>query len=386
MAPNFKNQGWIGIALSFYAFIAIGIAEGGLGVLIPSIQTTYNLSAATITLLFISQVTGYVIAAFSSSLLSSRIGLARMLLLASTTLTLALVIYALSPSWLVMVAAGTLLGLGIGIIDAGINTYIASQQDNADLMGILHAFYGVGALLGPAVATSLLAINLNWRQVYLVIAAVVSVTIVGMLWAVVNNYKPLNKKASAANTNGRENLSVALRTPKVLIAGLLLFVYVGVEASIGNWAFSVQSKARSTPVTLAGYSVSAYWFGLTIGRAITGRVVKYIGATRTLDFSFTLLVISVVAWWLLPQQLFSLPLMGLALAAIFPMVIWLVPQRVSPQIVPAAIGFMTSVASLGAAGIPTILGWFAARFGLNIIPILLLPLAIIMLILHRLLK
>lgn len=384
-ASHLKNQAWIGIALSFYAFIAIGIAEGGLGVLIPSIQATYNLSAATITLLFISQVTGYVIAAFSSSLLSSRIGLARMLLLASTTLTLALIIYALSPYWLVMVAAGSLLGLGIGIIDAGINTYVA-QQDNADLMGILHAFYGVGALLGPGVATTLLALNLNWRQVYLVIAAVVSITIIGMLWASVNNYRPLNRKPEASNTNGRQNLSVALTTPKVLIAGLLLFVYVGVEASIGNWAFSVQSQVRNTPVTLAGYSVSAYWFGLTIGRLLTGRAVKYLGATRTLDMSLTLLVMSVVAWWLLPQQLISLPLMGLSLAAIFPMIIWLIPIYVSPQIVPAAIGFITSVASLGAAGIPTMLGWFAARFGLGIIPLLLLPLALVMLILHRLLN
>lgn len=142
-----KSQAWIGVALSFYAFISIGIAEGGLGVLIPSIQATYNLTSATIALLFFSQVTGYIVAAIASSLLSSRIGLARMLLLAAACLTSALVTYALTPFWSVMVAAGTLLGLGIGLIDAGINSYIAEQQGNADLMGILHAFYGIGALL-----------------------------------------------------------------------------------------------------------------------------------------------------------------------------------------------------------------------------------------------
>jgi len=53
-----------------------------------------------------------------------------------------------------MVASGTLLGLGIGLIDAGINTYIANKQRNANLIGSLHAFYGVGALLGPTIATT----------------------------------------------------------------------------------------------------------------------------------------------------------------------------------------------------------------------------------------
>lgn len=37
-------------------------------------------------------------------------------------------------------------------------------------MGLLHGFYGIGALLGPAIATTLLALNLSWRGVYLAFA------------------------------------------------------------------------------------------------------------------------------------------------------------------------------------------------------------------------
>ncbi|WP_322743982.1 hypothetical protein [Nostoc edaphicum] len=58
---------WIGSAIAFYAFIAIGIAEAGLGVLLPSILSTYNLTPATVTLLFLSQISGYILAAFTSS-------------------------------------------------------------------------------------------------------------------------------------------------------------------------------------------------------------------------------------------------------------------------------------------------------------------------------
>ncbi len=376
---------WIGVGLAFYSFVAIGIAEGGLGVLLPSILATYQLTPATVTLLFVSQVSGYIVAALTSSLLSSRLGLARMLLFASAALTGALVIYALTSNWSVMVAAGTLLGLGVGLIDAGINTYIASDQRNANLMGTLHAFYGIGALLGPAVATTLLALGLGWQLVYLVFAAVVGLTVVGMLWAVWSSYSPMTRKLAASGSEAGTNLRLALRTPTVLVTGLLLLIYVGTEAALGNWVYSVETLSRGTPAWVAGYSVSAYWLGLTLGRLSLGPVVTRLGAVRTIDLSLGLLIAGLVAWWLLPSpfQLLSLPLLGLALAAIFPATIWLMPQRVSAAIVPAAIGFATSAASLGAATIPTAAGGLAERFGLAVIPVLMLPMALLLGVLHR---
>jgi fucose permease len=373
---------WIGVAIAYYAFIAIGIAEAGLGVLLPSILSTYNLTPATVTLLFVSQISGYILAAFTSSIVSSRLGLGRMLLIAAIALTMALVIYAASPYWLLMVAAGTVLGLGIGLIDAGINTYIVQDSRSANLIGSLHGFYGIGALSGPAIATTLLAIGMNWRQVYGVLAGIVSLLIVSVLGVIIYNYTPMTVKVSASNTNAWQNLGRSLKTPIVLLTGLLLAVYVGTEASIGNWAYTVQSVARSTPTLIAGYSVSAYWFGLTLGRFILGYFLQKLGAVRTITMSLSLVMMGLLAWWQLPDQLISLPLIGFGLAAIFPATIWLIPQRLPDTLVPAAVSFATSVASIGAALIPTGTGWIASWTSLEIIPMLMLPLAILMVGLH----
>ena len=383
-STDFKSTpAWIGIAISFYAFIAIGIAEGGLGVLLPSILQTYQLTPATVTVLFMTQVGGYMTAAFTSSLLSSRLGLAQMLVFAATLLTSALSLYASTTHWSIMIASGVLLGLGIGLIDAGINTYIASDQENANLMGMLHGFYGIGALLGPTIATTLLAIGLNWRQVYGVNAGIVSVTIVLTLWAMLHHYKPMTRKAIPAGTSARSNLKTALRSPVVLVSGLLLLLYVGMEASVGNWAYAVQTIGRGTPNWIAGYSLSGFWFGLTMGRFFMGKWIRHLGAIRTIDVSVTLLLLGLLAWWLLPIQWISLPVIGFSFAAIFPATIWLMPQRVNAAIVPAAIGFLTSVASLGSATIPTLMGWIADQTSLTIIPALFIPLVILLLILHR---
>jgi fucose permease len=114
-----------------------------------------------------------------------------------------------------------------------------------------------------------------------------------------------------------------------------------------------------------------------------GQLIRHIGAIRLIDASLALLTVGLLMWWLLPGQLWSLPLIGFALAAIFPATIWLMPRRVPSALVPAAIGFLTSVGSVGAVSIPTVVGWLADKINLEIIPMLMVPLAIVMMILHR---
>lgn len=374
---------WIGIALAFYAFIAIGIAEGGLGVLLPSIITTYQLTPATVTALFFSQISGYFVAALTSSLLMARLGLDWMILWAAVSLTSALCIYATTPYWPIMVMTGTLLGLGIGLIDAGINTWIAHDR-RADLMGLLHAFYGIGALSGPAIATTLLALGVSWRLTYGVFAALGLLLVIALIGVVSQPAarSMLHFPGLVPHQQAGANLRSALQSPQIWAVGLLLLVYVGTEASLGNWAYAVQTLSRDTPVVIAGYSVTAYWLGLTIGRLSMGQLMK-LGAIRLISASLSLLTVGLVIWWLFPQQLWSLPLMGFALATIFPTTIWLMPQRVAAPMVPAAIGFATSLGSVGAVGLPTAMGWLADRMGLEMIPkMLLLPVGV-MILLHR---
>lgn len=377
---------WIGIGISFYAFIAIGIAEAGLGVLLPSILSAYDLTPATVTLLFVSQSGGYILAALTSSFISQFWGLARSLLIAASLLTLALVIYAVSPLWLLMVVAGTFLGVSIGLIDAGINTYIVQDSRSAHLIGLLHAFYGVGALSGPALAITALGMGLNWRQVYLILAGVISLLVMAVLGVILYRYPPMmglgsGKTAMEGKIRSRI-FTQSLRSPVVLVTGGLLLVYVGIESCIGNWAYTVQLISRNTPEWIAGYSVSGYWLGLTLGRFKLGYFLKRLGGVRTISLSLVLLLIGLWGWWQFPDQWLTLPLIGLALGAIFPTTIWLIPQRLPDELVPFCVGFATSTASLGAVIIPTGSGWLASVMGLEIIPMLMLPLTILMVGLH----
>ncbi|BAD78577.1 hypothetical protein syc0387_c [Synechococcus elongatus PCC 6301] len=376
---------WISVAIAFYAFISIGLAEASLGVLLPSILAEYGLTSATITLLFISQICGYILAAIASSLVMARLGLGRLLVLAASLLTAALLIYALVPAWLLMVLAGPLLGMGIGLIDAGINTTLVQDDRTAHLLGALHGFYGIGAFAGPAIATTLLALGLEWRQVYSVLAMLTSLLLVGVLAALFYRYPPLLKNPDLLAASADVQLRRSLRTPIVFLFGAFLLIYVGIEASVSHWAYSVQTIARATPALWAGYGLSAYRPGLTAGRFLLSYSLRSLGGLRTITLSLGLLMVGLIGWWQQPQSLISLPLIGFVLAAIFPTIIWLIPKRLPEGLVPATVGFATSAASVGSALIPAGIGWVASGAGLAVVPLLILPLAIAMGGLHGLL-
>jgi len=89
----------------------------------------------------------------------------------------------------------------------------------------------------PIATTTLLALRLDWRLIYLVFAGVVGLVCRHALGSYASND---DLRVAAPGTDARENLRLA---PDTYGAGgkSLLLVYVGTEASVGNWAYSVRT-------------------------------------------------------------------------------------------------------------------------------------------------
>ncbi len=375
------SPGNLRVGMAFSAFVVIGAVEATFGVLVPSLLDTFELNTASVMLLLTSQIGGYTLAALFNGVVRSRLGLGRMLVVAFSLLASALLLYAMTPRWDLMVAGGAVLGLGIGLIDAGLNTAVGQHESGTRLIGPLHGFYGLGAIAGPAIATTLLALGSGWRMVYVVLAGLVGLLLFGVwhqrrccLW---------QRPPTAAGGDWRV-LGHALQLPSVRLSGLVLLTAVGIEASIGTWAFSVQHLGRSQPAVTAGIGVSLYWLGLTIGRFCFAGLMARLGVIRLIACSLALLLAAQIGWSHGAMPMVVLPLMGFALAAIFPATILLIPQRLPAHLVPAAVGFGTSAGSAGAVVLPSSLGWIAAGIGLPAVPALLVPQALGLAVLYGL--
>src|SRR3989454_221250 len=341
------------VGLAFSAFILIGANDGALGVLIPSMRLHYGVDKATIGLLFLFQTVGYLVAAFNSGLLVEKLGNRRFLVLGVASFLLGVGALSLMPSYIIVLIMMLPLGFGVAIIDAGLNTYIASMPRNAALLNYLHAFYGTGALLGPVIASAILAMRWGWNSVYIVWIGMSLVLLIG--FQLVFKDQNISSPEDVATKPKSNVLVAALSVPFVWIAALFMFTYVGAEVSVGSWSYSFLTEERHASILLAGWMVSGYWLGLTLGRLTLARVTLRVGSARVTQSCLVGVVIGVLLVWLVPVYVVSaigLGLIGFSFGPIYPTTIALISNRVSSRILAGAVGFLASLGSVGAAVLP----------------------------------
>jgi MFS family permease len=85
----------------------------------------------------------------------------------------------------------------------------------------------------------------------------------------------------------------------------MLALYAGQELSVGNWGFSYLVRTRALPHSLAGYTVSGYWLGLTLGRFLISPLAARAGlSTASLIYACLAGVTAAAALaWLAPAAL-----------------------------------------------------------------------------------
>lgn len=353
----------LNIGLAFFAFILFGASDGTFGVILPSISVHYNIGKGTIGLLFICSSIGYIIGSFNNGLLMGNLGNRLFLVSATAIFLLAAIMISLMPPFLVLAFVYMLLGLSVAMLDAGLNSYIAGLPHNTSLLNYLHAFYGAGALLGPAVAASLLALQQGWNTVYIVWGSISVVLLLSFAFFFKENVIQQTENTSSA----RNTLATVLKLRIVWLAATFLLVYVGTEISLGNWSYSFLTEERHGATLISGWTISGYWFGLMMGRLLLGRVAQRIGDKRLIELCLIGVVISLLLIWLFPGAIISaigLCLAGFSLGPIFPTTIALLSKLVSTRVLPTAVGFAASLGSMGGSLLPWLAGSLAQHIGL----------------------
>jgi len=352
------------IGISFFAFILIGMNDGTVGVLLPAMQTSYHVGKDTLSLLFLAGTLGYLTASFNNGLLLNKLGNRYFLLLGTLLMVLGFALLSSRPPFLLLLAGIVPIGFGGAMLDAGLNSYIASLPENTVLLNNLHAFYGMGALLGPLVASGFLALGLMWNRVYLVWIGVAVLVCLGIGLAFARRKRTSQQEEPVAEGNV---LFLALRQRIVWMAALFLLFYVGTEVSLGSWSFSLLTETRGGPILFSGWIVSGYWVGLTVGRLLLGKVGQRIGNRRLIEVCLSGVVVGMVLMWVMPQLVIAalaLFLTGFSLGPIFPTAIALMSETLKTRILSSAIGFLASLGSMGGALLPWIAGNLAQHFGL----------------------
>src|SRR5262249_14232894 len=113
------------LATAFYAFVFIGLNDGAFGILIPSYQQYYGRDKTGFVIPFSTATGGYLLSALSSGLLRERLGQRLFLALGGAILLTMMAIMAGAPPWAAVVALTALGSFGVGVVDTGVNSYVA---------------------------------------------------------------------------------------------------------------------------------------------------------------------------------------------------------------------------------------------------------------------
>lgn len=377
------------IGIAFYAFIVIGANDGGLGILLPSIGAHYSISAGTAGLLFPASALGYLSAAMGSGLLLERLGRRRFFLLGAAIFSLgALSVFTMPPFPLLLLSL-LCVGFGVAILDAGLNAYIAGLPRSTGLLNYLHAFYGTGALLGPVIASAVLALAWGWSATYLIWMGAGLLALAGFGLLFERRGQARAASVGGGGSGGGNVLIVTLHSRVVWICAVFLLVYVGAEVSLGSWSYSLLTGERHLAGFLAGWMVSGYWLGLTVGRVALGPVADRIGSQRLIMGCLGGVIAGALLVWWAPAGVVvacGLWLAGFSLGPIFPTTIAVINGLVAPRLQQSAIGFAASLGSMGAALFPWLAGNLIQRIGLwSLLPYIVL-LAVVMLAFWLLLR
>jgi fucose permease len=363
------------VLMSYLAFIFVGINAAAGGVLVLAQMSDYGVGRAIIGITFITGSAGFVLGSLHSGPLIHRLGVRIALLTGCGTFIVAGLYLATRPPLGALIAVQLVTGYAAGILESVLSAYIAALPDATTLLNRLHAFFGVGALIGPALAAWIVG-RTAWTVVYLVLAVACAPLVAGFVLAYPRQLgaatpaaaAPREPDAPAVRAGGL--LGTALRDRGVLAGAVMLAVYVGVELGVGNWAFSYLVQGRGLTQSLAGYAVSGYWLGLTVGRFVISPVAARLGATTSglMYACLSGIAAAITLTWLAPSAVTAgatLVLLGFFLGPVFPTTMSVAQRLTQPRLASTAIGVMNAGSAVGGAALPWLAGAITQGAGIT---------------------
>ncbi len=353
------------IGFAFLTFILIGANDAVIGILLPRWGSYYHVDKTTLSCAFLAGSVGYLIAALNSSFLSRKLGNVKFLLLGKISFLGGILIFCLQPPLYVLLGVPLLLGFGAAILEAALNAHLAKFPNKTALLNYLHAFYGVGALLSPFIASQLLAAEFSWNVIYLVFAAIS----ISLLMSIRGIFTQADQGKIETQTNADHTPSESpLKYRFVWLFAFFLLFYAGTEISLGHWSYSFLTEYRHENSELAGWLVSGYWLGLTVGRVAIAPLADKLGSKCIINTGLIGVVCGLLIFNLITLSLtsgFGLLLTGFCLGPILPTGFAFLSGLVPAHLLMGSISFIASLSSLGKALFPWLAGNVAEGLGLE---------------------
>jgi fucose permease len=259
--------------------------------------------------------------------------------------------FAITRSQLGAFIAAILLGIGGSCVNAGGNTLLPALNPTnpAAANNIGNAFFGLGAFTVPFVIVFLFK-----RMSYTAALSVFGViSAAGAIPALMATYPAVT---SGANFSTMISL---LGNGTVILAGFMLFCYVGLEVCSASWTTTYLKKVGFSE-SGASITFSMFWIAMIVGRLITSQFVSTAIGKPTVQAVALAAAAGLLLLTLTMNRMLAgavVILLGLFYAPIFPTTVGLTYSKMGGANFGSAFAIMFALALFGPSTVPALIGY-----------------------------
>ncbi|MHA6312035.1 MFS transporter [Pantoea sp. S-LA4] len=353
-------------------FLINGLGMSAWAPLVPFARDRLQLSGASLGALLLCLGLGSLAAMPVTGTLVARFGCRRVMALSALLVLAMMPLLATADSHLVMAAALTFFGAGLGMLDVAMN-YQAVQVEKAagkPMMSGFHGFFSLGGILGAGAVSLLLSLSFSPLTAILVIMAVMLLLLVWRLPGLLNE-----------RLHQPDQPWLVIPRGWVAFLGLLCFILFLAEGAVLDWGALLLLQNPAMSPTYAGLGYALFSLAMTLGRFSGDKVIHRFGRYPVmLTGALTAAAgMSLAVWLPWPEvALLAFLLVGFGLSNTVPM---LFNAAGNQRDMPAnlAISAMTTLGYAGILSGPALIGfisqWISLSGAFLLIALLLLAVA-----------
>ena len=366
------------LTVIYLAFISLGLPDSMLGAAWPMMYQELGVPVSSAGIISAVVCIGTTVSSLLYAKASSKMSTWSITAVSVALTASALLAYSQIHSFPVFIAAALVLGIGAGAVDAGLNNYVALHY-RARAMNFLHAFWGVGTLVGPFLLSYFFAHGFSWRYGYITIgslqAAICVIILLSRgLWRKAGE-STITSSGEKPEIKGNASLSAALKQPGAKAAMLGFFSYCSFEQTSMLWVSTYLVSSKSFSEGSAAAAAGLLFWGITTGRIVSGLLADRVGAKRMIAAAQISIAIGTVLVAIVPGGAAAgaaLFFLGMGFGPIYPMMLHQTPEYFGAEYSSRIMGLEMASAYVGVALLPALFGVIGRSISMSVYPIYIL--------------
>jgi fucose permease len=305
--------------LTFLMFMMFAMTTDSVGVIIPVVSKEFKLSMTAAGAFHYANMTAIALAGIFLGYLADKLGRKKTIILGLVLFACSSCLFAVGNSFAFFLTLLIVSGASIGIFKTGALALVGdisrSTTEHTSTMNTVEGFFGVGAIIGPAVVARLLTSGMSWKWLYLLASAICVLLIVT---ALIVKY-PKTAKTVEEPIDLKRTMTM-MKSPYALGFSFAIFLYVVVECAIYVWMPTLLAADSGRSSFIATYAISVFFVLRAAGRFMGAWVLA------RWNWSLVMVIFSLAIFACLAGSLaggvsiaaYLLPLSGLFMSMIYP--------------------------------------------------------------------